>query len=532
MKFHLSKNKAITISICLVIYSVYLYAIISVLDHKFKKQLPYQSQATTPVKQNFIAKNTPAGKTIINQTEVAKKLDLQRKVIAPKSASEAAVIKKIIESQGGTVLQKGSTVVAEIPKETETEIEQTLASQTSVKKVEVDYPIAITADSAPWGVTRIEAPATWQTTSASGIKVAVIDTGIDYNHPDLAGRYIGGYDFVNNDSDPMDDHGHGTHVSGIIAADINGFGVEGVAPQAQIMAIKVLGSDGTGYISSIINGIDYAMQHGAQVINMSLGSSYDSSLLADKVQQAASKGIILVAAAGNNSGPLLYPAAYPSVISVAATDSNDNFASFSNYGAEVAAPGVGITSTVPGGYATWSGTSMAAPHVTATVALMLANHVANIRDTLHQNAIDLGPTGYDSYFGYGLIDAKTAVLGNETPTIEISQTPKLETTPVGIQQGNSAEVRQDTNQMQALEHRQNEEHMQTPQTDNQPNNNQSAETPSTPNTANPNAATGQSATQAPGKSGEEHGRKDVQGASTHATFLHRIFSFIHTLLPF
>jgi hypothetical protein len=157
------------------------------------------------------------------------------------------------------------------------------------------------------------------------------------------------------------------------------------------------------------------MSQGAQVINFSIGTTYDSSALKRKLEEAQSQGIHIVAAAGNtNGGPLLFPAAYNSVISVAATDSNDNFASFSSIGAELAAPGVAVTSTVPGGgYATWSGTSMAAPHVSASVALMIANQQTNIRERLHQTALDLGAAGKDSYFGYGRIVAKPAVLGED-----------------------------------------------------------------------------------------------------------------------
>jgi subtilisin family serine protease len=205
---------------------------------------------------------------------------------------------------------------------------------------------------------------------------------------------------INKTNDPFDDHGHGTHVAGIIAADLNNSGIAGAAPKARIYAIKALAADGTGYISDLITAIDWAITNNLQLLNFSLGTTYDSSLLRHKIQDAAGRGIIITAAAGNtNGGALLYPAAYNEVIAVSATDSKDNFASFSSLGAEVAAPGVSIRSTVPGGrYATWSGTSMAAPHVTATLALMLANGQLDVRQQLRDTATDLGPAGKDSYF--------------------------------------------------------------------------------------------------------------------------------------
>ena len=367
--------------------------------------------------QPFVAAKVPVSEEIVvEEKTIAQKLDLERKIIAPRNQGDIARIRSVIERAGGTVLEtKGSVIVADIPQEVEEAVTSEL-EQGGTATVEVDYPTFLSADNPDWGVARIAAPDVWETTSGGGVRVAVIDTGVDYNHPELAGRYAGGYDAVNNDTDPMDDHGHGTHVAGTVASDLNGGGLAGVSPSVSLLAGKALGSDGSGYISDLVEAIDWAMQNGAQVINYSLGSTYNSSTLENKINQAASRGIVQVAAAGNNSGgSLLYPAAYGAVIAVAATDSSDKLAGFSALGAEVAAPGVGITSSVPGGgYATWSGTSMAAPHVTATVALMLANGQTDIRQQLQETAIDLGPAGRDSYYGYGLIHAKPAALGEDT----------------------------------------------------------------------------------------------------------------------
>jgi hypothetical protein len=352
-------------------------------------------------------------------TEVSamtQRVNLERKIVAFGSEREKVAIKQAVESVGGSLVSDGtSNIVVLIPKSEEINVETELEKLNVVVDIEVDYPVKIAGDNVGWGIQKIDVPPVWPITQASGIKVAVIDTGVDYNHPDLRERYLGGYDFVNSDPDPMDDHGHGTHVAGIIASSENGSGIKGAAPQAVIYALKVLDSDGAGYISDIVSAIDWAMAQGVQVVNMSLGTTYDSSVLRSKVAEAQSRGVFLVAAAGNTyGGPLMYPAAYDAVIAVSATDESDRFASFSSLGAEVSAPGVNITSTTPNGsYSTWSGTSMASPHVAGSIALMMANGQLNIRDRLQKTAVDLGAAGKDVYFGYGRINAKPAVLGDD-----------------------------------------------------------------------------------------------------------------------
>lgn len=367
--------------------------------------------------QTFVTHTAPSEEVQVHTKVLAEKTNLERKLISPSSLSSVAQIKTIIQKHGGEIIETGANmVVANIPKDLEKSIEEELQKSKSIKTIEIDFPIHLAVDNLDWGVQRIKAPDVWPTTAADGMLIAVIDTGIDYTHQDLRDRYGGGYDIVNKDTDPFDDHGHGTHVSGIVASDLNGAGLAGVAPKAKILAIKALNNEGYGYISDLVEAIDYAMAHGAQIINYSLGTSSNSKTLEEKINQAAAKGIIQVAASGNtNGGSLLYPAAYGSVISVSATDSNDHFASFSSLGAELAAPGVAVSSTIPGGgYAAWSGTSMAAPHVTATVALMIANKQTNIRENLRNTAVDLGTKGQDSYFGYGLVHAKPAALGEDT----------------------------------------------------------------------------------------------------------------------
>lgn len=269
----------------------------------------------------------------------------------------------------------------------------------------------------PWGINRIDAEYAWPAGyQGSGVKVAVVDTGIDKTHPDLAAHIAGGVNFVPKSArrppDPNawnDDNGHGTHVAGIIGALDNTIGVVGVAPDCRLYAVKVLNKNGSGYVSWIISGLTWCINNGMQVVNMSLGTTVDVPSLHEACDQAAAAGIKLVAAAGNDGGPVNYPAAYSSVIAVAATDRYDARPYWSSYGPEifVAAPGVSIYSTYKGSnYATMSGTSMAAPHVTGTLALNLAADLAATAD-------DLPPPGKDVYTGWGLVDAEEAATGSQ-----------------------------------------------------------------------------------------------------------------------
>lgn len=256
---------------------------------------------------------------------------------------------------------------------------------------------ATLADSVPL----IGAPQMWTNYGADGqgIRVAVVDTGIDYAHPDLGGGFgpgfkvIGGYDFINGDGDPMDDFGHGTHVAGIIAA--NG-AIKGVAPGAKLLAFKVLGADGSGPYSAVIAGIDRAVDpdqdpatdDGAQVLNMSLGGPGDpDDAVSQAVDAAVSAGVVCVVAAGNTGSSystLGSPGCARKALTVGASDDQDAMAYFSSRGPsqpdlaikpDLTAPGVSIYSTVPGGgYQSMSGTSMATPHVAGAAALLLQLH--------------------------------------------------------------------------------------------------------------------------------------------------------------
>jgi subtilisin family serine protease len=290
----------------------------------------------------------------------------------------------------------------------------------------VNGAVSQPAEVLPWGIDRIDAEKVWPLgNTADPIKVGIIDTGISNKHPDLFANIKGGVNTISPLKSWNDDNGHGSHVAGIIAALDNDIGVIGVGPQIDLYAIKVLGANGSGYLSDIIEGIDWAIAHNMQVINMSLGTTSDIQSFHDAVIAAKNAGIVVVAAAGNSGGAVSFPAAYPEVIAVSATDEKDLIASWSSRGPEVdlSAPGVNIYSTYKGtGYATLSGTSMAAPHVAGTAALVLNTPVGTydlngnnkwdpdeVQKKLQDTATDLGASGFDNLYGWGLVNAFRAV---------------------------------------------------------------------------------------------------------------------------
>ena len=305
---------------------------------------------------------------------------------------------------------------------------EALARNPKVLRIEPDVEVHTIADSYPWGITQIGADAVHASGNKGfGVKVAIIDTGVDYKHPDLAGRYAGGYDFVNKDNDPMDDNNHGTHVAGTVAAIINDAGVIGVAPEVSIYALKVLNRRGSGNFSDVIAALEWCADNGIQITNNSFGSSGDPGLTVRQAyDNSYGQGVLHVGSAGNSgtsdgSGDTVgYPAKYESVIAVAATDSNNIRASFSSTGpaVELSAPGVSILSTIRDGkYATYNGTSMASPHVAGTAALVIASGITGpdaVRSKLQSTATDLGAT---NWYGYGLVNAAEAAV-NDLPPVE------------------------------------------------------------------------------------------------------------------
>jgi len=276
-----------------------------------------------------------------------------------------------------------------------------------------------------WGMVKIQASQAWDmTTGSPSINIAILDTGVDLDHPDLANKVISSVDFTHSSS--LDDvYGHGTHVAGIAAAMTNNsIGVAGLGYTSTIMNVKVLSDSGAGAYSWIASGIIWAVDNGAEVINMSLGGPSDSSTLEEAIDYAWSKGVAVIAAAGNSGTTApFYPAYYTNCIGVAATDANDARASWSNYGdwVDVAAPGVSIYSTLKNdGYGYKSGTSMASPHVAGLAALVFTTvSDANgdgklndeVRNLIEATCDDIGLSG----IGYGRINAAQAVGSDPVP---------------------------------------------------------------------------------------------------------------------
>jgi subtilisin family serine protease len=264
-------------------------------------------------------------------------------------------------------------------------------------------------------VTAVHAPDVFSKARGKSVTVCVIDTGVDREHPDLEGAVKGGENTITLYPDHAqrswdDDNGHGTHVSGTIAARDNDMGVVGVAPEARIFAVKALNSRGSGNFSSLAEGLRSCMAHGAQVVNMSIGYEDDSQVVRKAVQDALDAGLILVAAAGNEKGSVDYPAKIPGVLAVSALSTDHRLAYFSNRGPEVAfiAPGENVLSTYPGNrYAFMDGTSQATPHVAGVVALLLSAGVHHVSSHLKGDDMGLSQEAQ----GAGCIDAQKSLKG-------------------------------------------------------------------------------------------------------------------------
>ena len=306
------------------------------------------------------------------------------------------------------------------------------AAQQSLKQIPAFKPAPLKAkagpeaDEAQWGVKRVNAPAAWPTNQGNGVKVAIIDTGIDPTVPDLKNRVAGGYNAIDEKQPWVDDHFHGTHCAGIVAAELDGKGVVGVAPKAMLYAVKVLTKEGSGDMFGIMRGIQWAGENGMQVANMSLGAPQAMDLIQYALQSAVGQGVTFACAAGNDAKAVNWPAAYPECIAVSALcppgvtnaklcpSTAEGIATFSSRGSQVAfiAPGVLIPSTVPTSndptnVHAYSGTSMATPHVSGLAALAVARGAQGpdaVRAALTAAASPL-PGLSASEQGAGLIDA-------------------------------------------------------------------------------------------------------------------------------
>ncbi len=273
---------------------------------------------------------------------------------------------------------------------------------------------------AQWGLQKMMVAEAWNiTTGSSSVTVAILDTGVDANHPDLIDRIVPGYDFVNGkEGIPDDDYGHGTQMAGIIAGEgLNGAGISGVNLKCTVLPVKVIDANGIGATTDIVEGLLYAADHGAQVVNMSFGGYTYSGMLNDAIQYAHNKNVVIVAAAGNeDTDTPAYPAAFPHVLAVTATGPDDQKWPEANFGNHVAlaAPGVGIlTTTSNGGYGYGTGTSHAAAMVSGVAALLKAKNTGysnvQIEKQLQASADDLGAKGRDTTFGAGRVNAYRAL---------------------------------------------------------------------------------------------------------------------------
>ncbi|MFC4557957.1 S8 family serine peptidase [Virgibacillus kekensis] len=274
-----------------------------------------------------------------------------------------------------------------------------------------ETPKAMYEDSQQWNIQSISGPRAWKEGyTGKNINIAVIDTGIS-SHPDL--EIAGGYSTVDNVTDWTDDNGHGTHVAGVIGAEQDGFGVVGVAPDANIYAIKALDSNGEGTLDDLIEAIDWSIQHNIDIINLSLGTDFNSQTFEDIINKAYNAGILIVSATGNGGKgtPVMFPAKYENVIGVSAVDETFNITPFSSTGPEVefSAPGMNIISTyLDGGYGIADGTSQASPHVAGILALLKERFpkksAAELRADLANYTQDLGMSGRDNLYGHGFVN--------------------------------------------------------------------------------------------------------------------------------
>ena len=356
-----------------------------------------------------------------------------------------ATAKGLVYQYGGEIKYAYHIIPAIAATVPENVIKQ-LRADPNVRYVEEDGIIKAIGETLPWGIDRIDAELVHPYNKGTGVKIGIIDTGIDLDHPDLAVK--ADVTFVAGTTSGDDDNGHGTHCAGVVAALDNDIGVIGVAPEAYLYAIKVLDSNGSGYLSDVVAGIQWAIDNGIEVISMSLGTSSNYQSMQDACDAAYANDIVVIAAAGNagnRSGRgdnISYPGKYSSVIAVGATKSDDSRANFSSTGPdlELMAPGVDIYSTWKNSdYNTISGTSMACPHVTGTAALVKVAYPAftnvDIRNQLKNTADDLGAAGFDTKYGYGLVDADEAAPSTGPPdTIPPAQVTGVTVTTVSSSQ--------------------------------------------------------------------------------------------------
>ena len=348
-----------------------------------------------------------------------------RIIVQTRAGLSDAELGKIMKPHGGAARRMGQSnlfVISLPPTQSEVAVAALLARNPHFKFAELDYKVApMLAPNDPyagsaWHLNKIGAPTAWDVSAGTGVTVAVLDSGVDATHPDLAARLVAGWNFYDNNANTSDVYGHGTQVAGSVAATINNsIGVAAVAGQASIMPIRVTDTAGAGYTSMIASGLTYAADRGVRVANISFANQPIRAAVVSAAQYMKDKGGLVFVAAGNRGVDEGFTPT-TSLSAVSATDSNDAKASWSSYGSFVglSAPGVSIYTTKRGGaYGTASGTSFATPVAAGVAALMMAARPAlkstEVESIMFSSAVDLGAAGRDSYYGHGRVDASRAV---------------------------------------------------------------------------------------------------------------------------
>ena len=372
-----------------------------------------------------------------------------RILVMPRAGMPEDALDKILKDNGGGKARRvgrSELRIVDLPPGLEKHSVDKLARHPHIKFAELDQRIAPAAAAndplagGAWHLDKVRAPLAWDLSMGAGVTIAILDSGVDGTHPDLATRMVPGWNFYDNNADTSDVHGHGTGVAGAAAATLNnGTGVAAIAGAARIMPVRIADANAWATWSTVAQGLTWAADQGARVANISYNGVAGSSSIRSAAQYMQNKGGVVVVAAGNNSKDEgISPTT--TMIPVSATDSADLRASFSSWGDFVAmsAPGVGIWTTVRGGsYQTWQGTSLASPVVAGVVALMMSRKPsltgAQIEQALFQSAVDLGAAGRDPVYGYGRVDAAAAVaaVDSATTTLDTQSPASAVANPIG-----------------------------------------------------------------------------------------------------
>lgn len=369
--------------------------------------------------QNQPGEAAAPGPTVLATNTATVRYAPGKLIVGFEEGAQPSKVTQLLARTGGKVRQSIAKIDARLLEVPEARVEQTIASLEESSTVEyVEREVLLErSETVPndelwtgqWGPTMIRAPKAWDATKgSSGVVIAVLDTGVDFGHPDLRGMFVAGYDVINSDSDPRDDHGHGTAAAGVIAARThNREGQAGICWSCSVMPVKVLDASGSGTSSAVASGIVWAADHGARVISMSLGGAGTTQALKNAVLYAAGKGVLLLGAAGNSGTTTpFYPAAYPEVVSVAGTTSSDKLYEWSNRGdwVQVAAPGCNTAPDLGGGYANFCGTSSATPLVAGIAGLALSL-APDVTKSMFEQALRSTALQVPGAVRYGRVDA-------------------------------------------------------------------------------------------------------------------------------